>query len=240
MWAALVFGWMPVIDDKDKKDRKDKRKCRDFRHPGRPQPLRAAALPESTSGDAMPKWFYLVNGLSQQSNPPQQWVLTDQSTTPTNGAQLVIAPIQSGLRGQLWRAEPLGNGYAYLQSGLGNGLLLSYAGACGSQSPVVQYPSQVNSPVSGANALQQWKYSGAGTVTIGADQVPVVTIGNSNCAGGQLFVIGNTPAANAPVALGTGAAAPGNRWFAWPNYPLDAILNIIRVQFPVRLAVSPV
>lgn len=140
----------------------------------------------------------------------------------------MIAPVQPGSRGQVWRADSLGNGFAYLSSGLGNAILLSYGG-CGANA--VMNNSQQNSPKSGADGFQQWNFTRAGSATIGGEVVSLVTIGNPTCAGTLYSPNLKDPQTNT-VLVGTGGSAPGNRWFPYPNYPLDTILNEPPLQFP--------
>lgn len=227
--------------NKPDKAKKHKKKCLDFAHPCEPKELykRMPAIPmtdlaaASTSGDVVPRWFYLVNGLSTQSQP---LVLTDASANAANGALLTIAPVQPGLQGQVWRADALGGGLAFLSSGLGNTILLSYSGGCTNAAPAIMYNSQESSPTSGADGFQKWNFAKAGTTTVGGEVVSLVTIGNATCAG-TLFVDQQTNGNS--VLIGSSGAAPGNRWFAWPNYPLDTILNEPALQFPTGSTTDP-
>jgi hypothetical protein len=243
----------PVLNDakakEDKKDKgkKDKNKCHNFRHPCQPEPLQTEVIPTSSSGDAMPKWFYLVNAVEPPSTCSYTYtngtmsktvimplVLTDQSSTLGYGAQLSLQCLQPGLRGQLWRAEPYGNGYAYLHSDLGNHLVLSTRQACGAGSDAVQavvlYPEQdPHQTPTDNNAFQLWNYVKTGSFSIDGQPVPVVEINNSTCPGGPLFVQSGQ---SVYVGSDSGNIPPTNQWFAWPNYPLEAVLAQSPAPYP--------
>lgn len=204
------------------------------------QHKKTAAIPESNTGDAMPKWFYLVNRTQAPGNcNGQPLVLTDQSSTKGYGAQLSAQCLKPGLHGQLWVARPYGNGNAYLQSDLGNHLVLSAQNPCSGSAalqPVVLFPEQdpTQTPTLN-NAFQLWSYAKAGSFSIDGQTVPIVALSNSTCSGGPLFVQNGQ---SVYVGSGTGNTAPGNQWYPWPNYPLDAILAQPKVRYPVEQATA--
>ena len=68
--------------------------------------------------------------------------------------------------------------------------------------------------------FQQWKYTKASA-----------TIGNQQAVG-NLYVDGNDPTTGKPVLLGPNSQTPGSQWYAWPTYPLDAILAEQPPPFP--------
>lgn len=256
-------GWDDRGHGQDHKDKWSKRpphrrpkgpkgRCRDFARPCEADLTDLPGLPETTTSyttatsssgvsSAIPKWFYLYSALGTEEQP---LVLTDNSPEGQFGDQLTIEAIEAGNRGQLWKAEPLGTGFAFIHSGRGNALRLSYGGGsannksidCNSQWAATNYPSQVNSPTTwNSPAIQQWSYSTVATTTIGGETVPLVVLGNANCtspSAGQLFVFDNQAAVGATVDMGVFGSAPGNQSYASPSYPLDAILAQSPVPYP--------
>jgi hypothetical protein len=221
--------------------------CQSFARPCKGQALPRPLLPQAGDDAAVPQWFYLVNGFSQDTDPPQLLVLTDQNNDVSSGASLVLAPlyesdpdaqtITTDGRGQVWQVVSADAGGVYLVNGVGHDLVLSLSwpssGSCPTEaSPALLYPNQTltGSPLTGTAqmAFQTWSATEAETLTIAGNTVPMITLQNGWC-GSSLYA--SSSASGSAVMIGTDGG-PGKLWTVWPNYPLDAILNEPAVPFP--------
>lgn len=192
-----------------------------------PAPSAVAAVGASTAA-AFAHWFYLVNGenLPEQGSSALPGVLTVTGEAPNgapapNGGTLVgVRTLIAQANGQqLWKAVDAGNGNAFLRSavsfslgssypslltGWGAGgapLDLGYVGGWGA----AIYWNQLQSPTGNATAFEQWRYATA-SAQLG------------NALGGELYNDSGT------VEVGSATVAPGNQWYAFPNYLLEQVV----------------
>ena len=179
---------------------------RDFRR------LEAVELPATTDED-VPLSFFVVSGLSQNGQLPLVLEVQGNAYTPGATVQLgqmvspTSAPPYQTAAGQLWQVSD-----GKLISGLGNGLVLSaLAAPPGTATTALAAPQ--------GQAIQQWRY----------DKATRQILNGLNP--GNLHVVGDSIESTG-VALGYGVEDEGAHWYAWPNYPLQAILAQAPQGFP--------
>lgn len=211
----------------------------------------AAALPLPVSGSGVPRWFFLVNGNSVPSPvvpfTPSVLAVTGAgpagAPNPNGGTTVGLAPltfvpdptpqatpaavpasVPFPITGApLWLALPGSQeGYLTLRSGLSfsvdttnnavGSLMLGYGatealldlGVVPDWAPAI-FLDQSMSPTGDNSCFQQWTYDTA-------------TAQLTNCTGGQLSADGSG------VSIGGGTTAPGNQWYALPNYHLADVI----------------
>ncbi|MGO9061250.1 MAG: hypothetical protein ACLQU2_28290 [Candidatus Binataceae bacterium] len=213
----------------------------------------AKAVPLAVTSDPnLPHWFILVNGSSVPSPMAlfTPTVLTVNGTgpagspNPNSGTGVGVAPmnfvpnpvpqaspsavpteVPFAFTGtQVWQAVPgTQPGFVYLRNGESfvvdrtnnpvGSLMLGYGateavlelGYLPSWSTAI-YLDQSASPTGDNSCFQQWSYD-------------LSTAQLTNCNGGQLY--NSTPTAG----VGSGTSAPGNQWYALPNYELAQIVT---------------
>jgi hypothetical protein len=187
--------------------------------PGPGQPL---DLPV-TADPAQPKWFYLIDAPSYQSDPANPMVLGASDSSLTPGTTLTLGKILNNkdvnAKGQLWQLNNGPNGSYYLQNGLGSFLVMSTAAGGSTPYGAVLYASQNGSSEGGSDTFQHWTL----TATNGTYQI---TNGLYNQ---PLYVSNGNAGTQAQVGTPPGDA---NQWMLWPGQTLAPILAQQNQPYP--------
>jgi len=189
----------------------------------------ARARAAQTTLPTFDHWFYLVNGnsvpLATGAEPDVLMVngaAPDGAPAPNGGVGVGVATLAADTTGrQLWKAiAATQDGYVYLRSAVGfesqgvgvtnfltgggpaaNALDLGYL----SSWSTAVYWNQAASPTGDNSGFQQWAYDSE-------------TAQLSNLEGGQLYDASPT------AGVGSDTSAPGDQWYAFPNYLLEQVV----------------
>lgn len=194
------------------------------------RPPAAQASGSTAAPPAFNHWFYLVNGtgLPEQGSTALPNVLAvtgpppSGAPAPNGGTAVSVQALDPQATGQqLWKAVSApGSGQVFLRSGVSfrlnddnnpspltgwaaNGAPLDLGEIAGWDTSV--FWNQLETPAGDISQFQQWSYDPSSA------QLSVAT-------GGQLYDDGGA------VDVGTATSAPGNQWYAFPNYLLERVV----------------